>query len=403
MKKIFSWLLIIICLFSFLIPSNVFAKEKINIYLFYSETCPHCHKADEYITNTLLNEREDITYYKYECTTDTNAYNRNIFNQVIDLYEIENPGYPLLIIGNEPIIGFSEDTSPEEYNKIIDFYKDKNYKDEVGILLGIVDDKTGKVIRYNDKSYIIDVPIIGKVNLKNLSLPVISIIIGLTDGFNPCAMWVLLFLIALLFNLKDKKKMWTLGLAFIFTSGFIYYLYMMAWLKVNDYLNEIKLFRYIIAAVALGFGLYQLYKYIKTRKDEGCDIVSKEKRKFVTTKIKKLVLESAFPLAVIGIMLLACFINLVELLCSLGLPVMFTEILSLNNLTPGKYNLYMLIYIIFFLLDDMLVFGISMITLKQTGISTKYNKYSHLIGGIIMVLIGLLMIFKPGWLSFNFS
>ena len=401
MKKILSWLLVITILFSFFIPNNAYAKEKVSIYLFYSETCPHCHNADEYITETLLKERDDIEYFKFECTNDTNAYNRTIFNQVCEEYEIDSPAYPLVIIGNAYVLGY-QDSTPEQYKALIDFYKDKDYKDEVGILLGTVDSKTGKVIKYTDKEYTIDIPIIGTVDLKSFSLPIISIIIGLTDGFNPCAMWVLLFLIALLFNLEDKRKMWILGLTFILTSGLIYYIYMMAWLKVNDYLNSILLFRYIIAFVALGFGLYQLYQYIKTRKDEGCDVISKEKRKFVTTKIRKIVLNSAFPLAVIGIMLLACFINLVELLCSLGLPVMFTEILSLNNLSPTKYNIYMFIYIFFFLLDDILVFTISMITLKQTGISTKYNKYSHLIGGIIMVIIGLLMIFKPGWLSFNF-
>lgn len=56
---------------------------------------------------------------------------------------------------------------------------------------------------------------------------------------------------------------------------------------------------------------------------------------------------------------------------------------------------YILIYILFFLIDDLVVFFIAMITLHITGITTKYSKYSHLIGGVIMVIIGILLIFKP--------
>ena len=93
---------------------------------------------------------------------------------------------------------------------------------------------------------------------------------------------------------------------------------------------------------------------------------------------------------------------MIELACSSGLPLIFTQILAINNLNSLQYLLYILIYVLFFLIDDIVIFAIAMKTLKLTGISTKYNKLSHLIGGILMLLIGILMIFKPEWLMFNF-
>ena len=81
---------------------------------------------------------------------------------------------------------------------------------------------------------------------------------------------------------------------------------------------------------------------------------------------------------------------------------MFTEILALNNLSKLTYLIYILIYILFYMLDDIIIFVIAMITLEVTGISNKYNRYSHLIGGIMMLIIGLLMLLKPEWLMFNF-
>jgi hypothetical protein len=109
-----------------------------------------------------------------------------------------------------------------------------------------------------------------------------------------------------------------------------------------------------------------------------------------------------FYLAILGIMGLALSVNFIELLCSAGFPVIFTQILALQNLNAFQYVGYLLLYILFFLLDDLLVFFIAMKTMTLTGISTKYGKWSHLVGGIIMVLIGLLMILKPAWLQLNF-
>ena len=100
---------------------------------------------------------------------------------------------------------------------------------------------------------------------------------------------------------------------------------------------------------------------------------------------------------------LAISINLVELACSAGLPLVFSELMAINNTTETMKIMYTLIYIFFFLIDDLIVFSIAMITMKLTGISTKYNKYSHLIGGLIMLVIGVLLILKPGWLMFNFK
>ena len=107
-------------------------------------------------------------------------------------------------------------------------------------------------------------------------------------------------------------------------------------------------------------------------------------------------------MAVAGAITLAISVNFVELACSAGLPLLFTQILALNKLSIPLYALYMTLYIIAYLLDDLIIFIIAMITMKLTGITNKYNKYSHLIGGIIMLIIGLLMIFKPEWIMMNF-
>ena len=203
--------------------------------------------------------------------------------------------------------------------------------------------------------------------------------------------------------MKDKKKMWILGLTFIITSGLVYLAFMLSWFNLASLVPKLQLLRFIVAVVALGAGIFNLNNYIKSlSKDDGCEVVDDKKRKKIINRIIKITSNKKFILAFLGIILLAATVNLIELMCSIGIPLIYTQILSMNNLSTFKYLIYMIIYIVFFLLDDILIFAISMKTLKVTGISTKYTKYSHLIGGIIMLVIGILMILKPEWLMFNF-
>ena len=197
--------------------------------------------------------------------------------------------------------------------------------------------------------------------------------------------------------------MWILGLTFIITSGLVYLAFMLSWFNLASLVPKLQLLRFIVAVVALGAGIFNLNNYIKSlSKDDGCEVVDDKKRKKIINRIIKITSNKKFILAFLGIILLAATVNLIELMCSIGIPLIYTQILSMNNLSTFKYMIYMIIYIVFFLLDDILIFAISMKTLKVTGISTKYTKYSHLIGGIIMLIIGILMILKPEWLMFNF-
>lgn len=256
---------------------------------------------------------------------------------------------------------------------------------------------------YGMDSYSVDTGLFGVVSLKDVSLPIFTIILGAVDGFNPCAMWILIFLITMMFSMHDRKRMWILGLTFIFTSGFVYLCFMLSWLSLASFLSSVVLIRFLIACFAVLFGMVNIYRYFKSlNSDVGCDVTDKKKRVKIMERIKKIVNEKSFLLSILGIMLLAFSVNLIELLCSLGIPVMFTNVLAMNELSTLEYTIYIGLYLIFFLIDDILIFVIAMKTLKIKGISNKYTKYSHLIGGIIMVLLGILMVIKPEWLMFNF-
>lgn len=350
--------------------------DKVNIYLFYSKICPHCQKEEKYFETLKEKYQDKINIYTYEVTE--NKTNNEIMKSLKKELKENSQGVPFTIIGSKTFLGYDESFN-ERIENTIDSYLNENTT--------------------TDNIYTI--PILGKVEAKNTSIILIAIILGFIDGFNPCAMWILLLLINMCISIKDKKKMLIVCLTFIITSGIIYFLSMLGIGFILD-LTTIAYIRNIIAILAIVLGIYNLYTYIKTRKETGCHVVKKEKRKTIITKINNILNNKNTLLMFGGTIILATSVNLIEMACSLGFPTIFLEILSINNIHGFLKITYLLIYILFYLIDDIVVLFLSIKAFEAKGISTKYNKYVHLIGGIIMVLMGILLIFKPEWIMFNF-
>lgn len=424
MKKILKFLIVFAVFL--LLPVSAKADEKvINIHLFYGNGCPHCAAEEEFLSD-YLKDRTDVKLYKYEIWYD--SHNQELLSKVQkEMGTTNKNGVPFTVIGKKTIVGYADGVTDEQIKDAINYYLNNDYRDYAGEITGKVkktevkedttkdeskteDKKENKIEKADDTKDSdqtdenVTIPVLGKINAKKVSLPILAVVLGFVDGFNPCAMWILIFLITMLFNMKDRKKMWILGLTFILTSGIVYLMFMLAWLNLATFISKIAFIRLLIAVIALVVGLINVYKYIDSlkKKDEGCDVVDKKDRKKIMEKIISITHEKKFIIALLGIMVLAASVNIIELMCSIGIPLLFTQILAMNNLSTFSYMIYMFIYIFFFLIDDIVIFVISMVTLKVTGLSTKYTKYSHLIGGIIMLIIGLLLIIKPELLMFNF-
>lgn len=391
--------ILFLLLLTLLIPISVKADNKVNLYLFYGDGCPHCAQEEEFLKE-YLKEEKNASLVKYEIWHSED--NREKLIKVQNKLNNHENGVPYLVIGNKVIVGYSKGSTDKRIKKYVDNYKkDKKYEDVVGKILN--NKKVNEIKPTTEEVEEVNVPIFGNVKVKELSLPVLAVVLGLADGFNPCAMWILLFLITMLLNTKNRKRMWVLGLTFILTSGLVYLLFMISWLSLASFISKIYLVRILIALVAFIVGFINLNNYYKSRKkDSGCEVVKNKDRKKIMTKITKIINEKSFILAILGIILLAASVNIIEMMCSIGLPIIFTQVLAMNNLSVGSYAFYMFLYILFFLIDDIVVFVIAMTTLKVTGISTKYSKYSHLVAGIITILIGLLLLLKPSILMFNF-
>ncbi len=396
MKKIVRVLFLFLFFFMFMIPVHAKETNDITIYFFHGDGCPHCAEEQEFLKK--YEKDKHIKIVKYEVWYDSD--NQELLNQISPAYGIKKTGVPLTIIGDSYFLGYS-DSIGRSIERGIDYYKNNDYRDTFSLIReGKFDGKFDTTFSDHEKElseqFSVDLPFIGTIYLKNVSLITAAVVIGLVDGFNPCAMWVLLFLISVLIGMKDKKRMLILGITFLVTSALVYMIIMFSWLNIVVKVSTSMIIRNLIAAFAVVGGIWNLRSYLRDRKnDGGCEVVNDKRRKKIFARIKKFTHEKSFALALLGVMVLAVSVNLVELACSAGLPLVFTQLLAINNVTGITGFLYTLIYILFFLIDDLIVFIIAVYTMSVTGISTKFNKYSHLIGGILMLIIGIILFLKP--------
>jgi len=402
MKKIY--LLLILCLSLFL-PVNTLAlasdyedviaekvgvkvkDDVVNIYLFYGDGCPHCDKEKKLLNQLEEKYKNKIKIYKYETWYDEKNHDLMVnIKKSFDPEATRLDSVPFTVIGTKTYSGYSEWVGTDLEKQIV-----KN--------LELEEIEQGTTVVEENK---VNIPMMGEVDAGEVAVGGAAIALGFVDGFNPCAMWVLLFIINMLFGMKNKKKMFLLGYTFLFTSALVYFLSMLGINIVLGFLSTNEL-RNLIGLVAVGAGIYNLYTYYRDRKkDDGCHVVDEKKRKNIISKVKKIKEARNIFIALVGIIALAISVNLVELACSAGFPTIFNEILVANDITGGLRIFYLLIYVLFYMIDDMVVFTISVCTLSIAGMTTKYNKIVKIIGGILMILMGILLIFKPAWIMLNF-
>ncbi|MBD3360029.1 MAG: hypothetical protein GF365_04985 [Candidatus Buchananbacteria bacterium] len=388
-------------LLAILLPNFISAQENpLNVYFFWGKGCPHCAKEKAYLQK-IEDNYSQVVINNFEVYN--NQQNAKLLQKIGKETSINVNGVPLIIIGDKALVGFlNEETTGQQIRKLIDECLAAQCPDLVSQIINQKPEPSPQPFpesQKNNDSYFIHLPLIGEIDAKSFSLPVLTIIIAAIDGFNPCAMWVLLFLISLLLGMKNKKRMWALGSAFILASGIVYFLFLSAWLNLFLFIGFIFWVRIIIGLVAISSGAYHLWDFYKHK--PGCKVVKGELREKIFTNLKFITKIPSFGLALLGMIIIAFAVNLIELVCSAGLPAIYTNVLSLSDISTWQYYLLLILYIIIFMLDDMFVFAVAMLTLKATGISSKYTRYANLIGGIIILILGFLLILKPELLMFS--
>jgi len=369
----------------------------VNIYFFHVDGCSHCAAEAVYL-DELVAEKTNVSIVSYNIA-DSESY--TLLTEAAEAFDESTVLTPFTVLGGKHYVGFN-DTVEASILKNVNKYSANDYVD---VMAKIINGEPLLASDFDTSSdYVFTLPIIGEIDIRDVSVFLVAMVLGFVDGVNPCAMWVLIFLISMLIATDNKKRVWILGESFLLTSAMFYFFVMIAWLKTVEFVAAATVFQIIIGVFALLAGGFNLYSFIKAKvkKEDGCEVTGDQQKKRLVERIRSIASANRFPIALIGVIALAVIVNLIELACSTGLPVLFMQILAMNGIAGGSAVFYILVYILFFLIDDIFIFAISVLTFKVSPLSAKFSKYSHLVGGILMLLIGILMIFFPSVLRFAF-
>ncbi len=351
------------------------------ISFFFHPQCPHCREEKKFIPY-MQAKYPEIVWASYDTSRPEN---RKLLASLAAKsgYPARQLGVPMTFIGPYVISGYkSAETTGVRIEKAIRAY--------------LHDDPSlyPEAERTSRARESLDLPFVGEIRLADYSLPALAIIIGLVDGFNPCAMWVLVYLISLIVSINDRRKVWLLVGTFVLSSGVLYFLFMTAWLNVFLLMGYLHTLTLVIGLAALGAGVLSVREFIRTRGQLVCKIGDVESKKRTMGRIERIVNSPLTWFSVISIIALAFIVNSIEFACSAALPAIFTHTLSLRQLPTLEYYGYILLYDLFFMLDDLAIFSLAVLALDTT-VGTRYAGYCKIIGGTVLIGLGAVMVFWP--------
>lgn len=244
----------------------------------------------------------------------------------------------------------------------------------------------------------IELPYFGRVRVERIGLPVFTLAVGLVDGFNPCAMWVLMFLLSILVNLHSRWKILSVAGTFVLISGAAYFAFMAAWLNVFLLVGLLTWVRITLACLAIGVGLIHVKDFFAFQRGITLSIPASAKPG-IYQRVRRIVTAENLLGAVIGAAVLAVLVNIIELLCTAGLPALYTQILTAQRLPPWQNYAYLLVYILAYMLDDTLMVGVVVLTLERYKLQETHGRWLKLVSGLAILGLGILMFLRPDWLG----
>lgn len=390
------------------------ASHETVIEYYYGQECPVCAVTGP-VLDRLAAEHPDVRLVKHEVWHDDEA--RAQLAQRGEAYNMDVTGVPVILIGERAWVGFREGTTDLELANAlrvctvngcpdpasVDLPEGRSGLTEVGELCGGDGDNADGTASFDcsptEDEQTLDLPLIGEISLGQQSLFVSTALIALVDGVNPCSLWVLTVLIALTLNSGSRRRTLIVGVTFITVTAAIYALFIAGLFTVFTVVTFGPWIRTIVALVALFFAVVNIKDYFWFKKGLSFTIADKDKPGIYRGMRKVLAQGDNLPALVGATAVLAAGVSLVEFGCTAGFPVLWTNILTANDVGPGLFLALLLVYMLIYQLDEFLIFGTAVVTLRASRLQETQGRILKLVGGMLMLALALVMIFRPELMS----
>ena len=399
-----SWPIVLSCV-AFLVVGLLGMGEKppvgreqaeSDLEVFVRQGCPHCEKAKTYLTQ-LKQRFPQLKVTVRDIGEDSQALLR--LKTLAAKFDMRQLGVPAFYVRGELVVGFeSESVTGKHLEELLG-----RPPPEAGPLSEGICPLDPEIPCPSESApeaiggQRIHVPFLGDRTLPELGLPLFTLFLGLLDGFNPCAMWVLLFLLTLLANLRDRRKMFLLAGTFVLVSGVVYFAFMAAWLNVFLIIGYVRFVQVTMGGLAIGIGLVNVKEFWAF--GEGITLSIPESTKpGLYNRVRKILAAEHLGQAMIGILGLAILVNMIEFVCTAGFPAVFTQILSQQGLSPWEYYGYLVLYNLVYIADDAVMVTIAVVTLSHHKLQQREGRWLKFISGLVMLALGVVLLLAPDYL-----
>lgn len=370
-------------------PVDDSGAPEVALFFIYSETCPHCARAKPVVAEWA----ENIDWLQVEMVSVQTATPEQADTVLTLAEEIgeEIVGVPAFLFCKTMEIGFeAADTTGADMMRQLEDCYDR------------LDGTTADVAATSGEDEHLSLPVLGEVEADAVSLPVFTVAVAGLDAFNPCAFFVLLFLLSLLVHARSRWRMALVGGVFVVISGVMYFAFMAAWLNVFLVTGQLRWVTAVAGAVALALAVFNLKDYFLPGTGGTLSIPDSAKPGLYA-RMRKLTTGDAMPTVLLGTVALAAVANSYELLCTAGFPLVFTRVLTLRNLGTSTYYGYLALYNLVYVVPLLLIVGAFVWTLGSRKLSEREGRFLKLMSGMMMLGLGLLLVFRPELLENMFA
>lgn len=402
------------------------AKPQTSIYFFWGDGCPHCAAAKPFL-QSLVDKNPQLKLIAYEVYFVPENF--EIFLKVAAAYGFEPHAVPTIFIGDQYWEGYADSFKPQieaAAQKCITkgcpdraaevLQIDKTPITPTALPTGVTQKtisdqptiaatKTPSILptastpEQTPAKETIQIPLIGAVDLSKQSLFISTLLISFVDGFNPCSIWVLGMLLSITLHTGSRKKILIIGLVFLTVTALIYALFIAGLFTIFKFIRFIGWIRVLVALVALFFASVNIKDYFWYKKGISFTI-DDQKKPGIYRQIRRVMdAGDSFGGLVGGTIILAAGVSLVEFSCTAGFPVLWTNLLSAQEVTAATFILLLVVYLVIYQLDELGIFLASVFTLRSSKLEEKHGRILKLVGGMLMLTLAGVMLVKPSLMN----
>lgn len=350
-------------------PVSAPAAADTVLQVYVREGCPHCAEAKLFLER-LAAEQPQLRIVYRDVQADGAA--RRELEQRSQAAGVWPPGVPTFVFGDTVLVGYDDA---------------QHMGQKLRALL------TQQPVAADA----LQTRLFGTLSASQLGLPLFTLVLGLLDGFNPCATWVLLFLLSLLVRLQDRRRMALVAGSFVLASGAVYYAFMAAWLNFFLVLGLSDTLRWVLATLALAIGAINVKDFFAFGRGPSLSIPEAAKPG-IFQRVRAIIAAPSLRASLAAAIALAIVVNFVELLCTAGFPAIYTAVLTQHTQDPAAHYAYLGLYILGYLADDGLMVGVAVAALGQRKLTERGGRWLKLLSGAVMLGLGVMLLLRPGWL-----